>query len=289
MKATIEVFTNAAALEQLEPRTMMSVTPLCQGLPVLHGETSPALHAGKQVGQSVAHDRIINVNVQLGAGILSSVLNANNQMFELDKVVESILAKVPGLRLSGAPRSALSLSGQVTGVIDLAPDGTFKTATLSLSFSADATTTMQGGFGITGPNVGVGFTDELGVKDTVIASYNNASHSWSFSSGPGCVFGSVKLFATDPLSKKQVTGVAGTVSGSLSINPTSGVVTVHPILSGSGGYHTMQYSMPQEQLNAIYTVPVLPGIITLPALNISTATLFQDAMNSVLPGSRIVV
>ena len=113
----------------------------------------------------------------------------------LEKAVNSVLNLIPTWHLDVDADKPPTFEGHVTGTLDEAPNGALKTASLSVTVSADADATIEGYFGNTFLHVGVGVTAELEGEVAATASYST-SHGWTFG-GSVTVTGSLKGFAEE--------------------------------------------------------------------------------------------
>ena len=88
------------AMERLEGRTLMSASPLSltTGMAATSGQIMPAISAAMQSAAPMAQaaDRIFNVNVQLGGGILSQITNVVSELDNMEATIDSVLNEVPG-------------------------------------------------------------------------------------------------------------------------------------------------------------------------------------------------
>ena len=99
---------------------------------------SAAIQSAAPTVQTQAADRIYNVNIPLGGGILSQITNVVSELHNMESAIDSVLNEVPGWHLTADIDKTPTFSGHVTGSIDEAANGMLKSASLSLSVSADA-------------------------------------------------------------------------------------------------------------------------------------------------------
>ena len=130
--------------------------------------------------QAPAADRIYSVNIPIGGGILSQITNVVSELQNMENTIDSVLNETPGWHLTADLNSPPTFSGQIRGTIDEASNGMLKSASLSLTVSADASATIEGYCGISVLNVGLATTLDLDESLTASASY---------STGRGWIFG----------------------------------------------------------------------------------------------------
>jgi hypothetical protein len=272
---------------------MLSAAPihLTTGVAMRPMQLVPALTAAVQSAapkvQAQAADRIFNVNIQLGGGVLSQVVNLVSELDNLQRNVDSILAEIPGWHLTADIDKVPSFSGYVSGTIDEAANGALKSASLRLTVSADASATIEGYYGISVLHVGLGATAELTASVTASASYST-TRGWTFG-GYASLGGSVRGFAeaTAGLWMGELYA-QGTVSSPLSVG-SYGVVSGSVVLGGSVGADIQQYNIFQRQWNTIYDRSLSLGQYSLAHYGFNAVSLFQNAVNIAAPGSGVVV
>jgi hypothetical protein len=270
----------------------MSVSPLCltTGMAASSGQIMPAISAAIQsaapTAQTQAADRIYNVNIQLGGGILSQITNVVSELHNMESAIDSVLNEVPGWHLTADIDKTPTFSGHVTGSIDEASNGMLKSASLSLSVSADASAAIEGYCGVSVLHVGLGVAAELDENLTASASYS-AGRGWAFGGyvmASGSLTGSAdatavgwkgELYAEGNITSCMCVNSSGTVSGSL-------------VLSASVGADIQDYSYLKWQWVPYWNDTIYLGQRSY-GYNFNAVSLFQDGVNLAIPGGGISV
>jgi hypothetical protein len=281
-------------LEILEGRAMLNASPvsLASSMVVPPAQLAPAIAAAVQSAapktQAQAADRVFNVNVQLGGGILSQIMNLTSELHNVEGAVDSVLAEIPGWHLQADVDKVPQFSGHVTGTIDEAANGALKSASLSVSLTADAAATVEGYYGISLVHVvGLGVTADVTANVTASASYS-AGHGWTFG-------GSAKLAASvTGFAESTAAAWKGSLYAQASLTSTmyvgsSGMVTGNTVLSGSVGADIEQYNLAKKEWDPILTDSFSLGQKSFLSYSFDAVTIFQDAVNAAMPGGGIFV
>ncbi len=277
-------------LEGLEDRRLLSATLVSRALPappVQIPALLAAVHPAKPPVQAQAADRIFNVDVGLGSGLLNSVLNLTSEIRSMEKAIDAVLAEVPGWHLTANLERTPKLSAHVGGMIDEAANGTLKGASLSLIVSANASASIEGWYGYSLVHIGFGVTVDLSAKVSASASYS-PGRGWIFG-GRAELSASVKGFAeaTLPGWKAEVYA-QGSLNSSLFIT-TTGMVSGNASLSGTVGADLQRYDPQRKKwitvLDASYSLSPFP----LPGYTVNTVSLFHSAVSSAVPNGQLLL
>ena len=275
------------AIEPLERRELMSVSPIAKTTIAATepAEIVPAIMAAVQSAapkaSSQATDKIFKVDVQLGGGILSQITNLASELRTMDKAIESILGEIPGWHLTADIDKTPHFSGHVTGMIDEAPNGALKSASLGLTVSADVSATIEGYYGISILHVGIGATADLSESMTATANFST-SHGWAFG-GSVTASGSLTGFAEATLAIwKGELYAQGNITSTLAIN-NSGIVSGNLVLSASVGADIQQYSLPKKQWLVYLDQSYSLGKKSY-SCSFTAVSLFQKGVDQVMSG-----
>ena len=283
--------THALRFESLENRRMPSGSTATLSAHIQVNSTS-AMPAVMAAANSVktntqAADRLFTVNVQLGGGVLSQIMNLSSEINNMSSAVDSVLGEVPGWHLQADFDDAPQFSGHVTGTVDEAANGTLKTASLSITVSGDFSATIEGYYGISILHIGVGVTANLSGIYTASATYST-SRGWTFA-GSGNLSGSLTGFAEETaLAWEGELYVQGSVTGSMAIN-NSGIASGGIVLAGSVGAAVEQYNLLRRSWVPYSGASYSLGQRQLGSFVINVVPFFQDALNIGAYGSGVIV
>jgi hypothetical protein len=287
-------------IETLDRREMLSVSPIAMpaGVALDSAHVMPAIMAAAQPagqalasaapkGQAQAADRIFNVNIQLGGGILSQITNVVSELNNIEGTIDSLLNEIPGWHLSADVDQTPTFSGQVRGTIDEASNGALKSASLSLTVSADASATIEGYYGISLIHVvGLGATVDLTDSLTASANYS-AGRGWAFA-GSLTASGTLTGFAESTVvGWKGEIYAQGNITSTMSVN-SSGTVSGNLVLNATVGADIQEYSLPQKQWVTYWDKSFSLGRASY-GCRFSAVSLFQDGVNLAIPGGGILV
>ena len=284
--------TRRLTVESLEGRTLMSASPLSltTGVTATPGQIMPAVAAAIQSAapkaQAQAADRIFNVNIQLGGGIISQITNVISELRNMEASIDAVLGEIPGWHLTADVDKAPTFSGRVTGSIDEAANGAMKSASLSITVSADASATIEGYYGVSVFNIGLGATAELDESLTASASYST-SRGWAFGGSlmvSGTLTGSAN--ATVALWKGDLYA-QGNITSIMSVN-SSGTVSGSLVLSATVGADIQDYSLLQKQWVTYWNHSIPMGQKSY-AYSFNAVSLFQSGVTLAFPSAGIIV
>ena len=235
---------------------------------------------------AAAADHIYSVNIPLGGGILSQILNVISELQNMENTIDSVLSETPGWHLTADLNSPPTFSGDVSGMIDEAANGTLKSASLGLTVSADASASIEGYCGISVLHVGLGATLDFDESLTASATYS-AGRGWTFGGSArvsGTLTGSAN--ATAALWKGELYA-QGNITSSMSLN-SSGTVSGNLVLSATVGADIQQYSFLQNGWVPFWNQSLPLGQKSF-GYSFNAVSLFQDGVNLAYPGAGIIV
>ncbi len=279
-------------LESLEGRTLMSASPLSltTGMAATSGQIMPAVSAAIQSAapkiQAPAADRIYNVNIPLGGGIISQITNVISELHNVEGAIDSVLAEIPGWHLTADVDKIPTFSGYVSGSIDEAANGALKSASLSVTASADVSASIEGYYGISVFNIGLGATAELDESLTASASYST-SRGWAFGGSlkvSGTLTGSAN--ATAVLWKGDLYA-QGNITSIMSVN-SSGTVSGSLVLSASVGADIQDYSLSQKTWLVYWNKSIPLGQKSY-CYSFNAVSLFQNGVSLEYPCAGVIV
>ena len=284
--------TRRLTLESLEGRTLMSASPLSltTGMAATSGQIMPAVSAAIQSAapkaQAQAADRIYNVNIQLGGGILSQITNVVSELRNMEGAIDSVLSEIPGWYYTADIDKTPTFSGRVTGNIDEASNGTLKSASLSVTVSADVSASIDAYYGISVLHVGLGATAELDESLTASANYSTG-RGWAFGGSlmvSGTLRGSANATAVGWMGELYA---QGNITSCMCVN-SSGTVSGSLVLSASVGADIRDYSYPQKQWVPYWNHSIPLGQRSY-GYNFNAVSLFQDGVNLAIPCAGVIV
>jgi hypothetical protein len=247
---------------------------------------SAALQSMTPKAQTQATDRIFSVNIQLGGGILSQIMNLASELHNMEGTIDSVLNEIPGWHLTADVDKTPTFSGQVKGTIDEAPNGALKSASLSLTVSADASATIEGYYGVSVLHVGLGATVDL--KDSLTASANySTSHGWAFG-GSLTASGTLTGFAeATAVAWKGELYAQGNITSTMWVS-SSGTVSGNLILNATVGADIQEYSLQRNQWVTYWNNSFSLGHASY-GYSLNAVSLFQNGVNLAVPCGGIIV
>jgi hypothetical protein len=203
--------------EALETRALLSAVPVATVPPPAAGDTVVPIHA------------------QVGGTALETILGVATELKSIEQVIDAYLGEIPGWHLVGGIDTTPTYSGSVDGSLDIGANGLLKSATVTLTGSADIGAAIEGYYGISVLHVGVGAAADLSANVAATASYVVATNTWSFG-GSASLVGYVKGYASAmawPV--KGEVYIQGNLSASAALNAQTGMASASLSVVGSVG------------------------------------------------------
>ena len=172
-------------IEALEDRSLPSAVPTAAGASTTTAETTT----------TTAGDVVVPFHAQVGSSALETILGVTKEFSSLEQAVDAYLNSVPGWHLSGTVDTTPSYSGSVDGSLVVSATGILKSASVTLTGSADIAGSIEGYYGISVLHVGAGVAADLSANIQVAASYTVSTNTWYFA-GSASVDGYVKGYAS---------------------------------------------------------------------------------------------
>jgi hypothetical protein len=205
-------------LETLETRTMMSAASLLT--------SPPPVEAG---------DTVIPVHAQVGSTALERILGVAAKLDTVEDAINAYLNGIPGWHLVGGIDETPSYCGMLDGSIVVGANGLLKSASMTLSGSADIGGTIEGYYGTSVLHVGLGAAADLSANINATACFSVVTNTWEFG-GSASLVGYVQGYATAmawPL--KGEVYVRGELEAAAGIDSHSGIASASLELEGSVG------------------------------------------------------
>ena len=118
-----------------------------------------------------AGDRTISVSCQLGSSDITPAVPVVSSLTQIENAVQTVLNSVPGWHLSANVTKAPSYSANVTGAVVVSGTGAVESGTLSVTGNAAVGATIEGYYGYSVLNVGVGVNADLDAGLTGTVTY----------------------------------------------------------------------------------------------------------------------
>jgi hypothetical protein len=203
--------------EALETRALLSAVPVAAVPPPAPGDTVVPIHA------------------TVGGTALETILGVATKINSIEQAVDAYLGEIPGWHLVGGINTTPTYSGSVDGSLDIGANGLLKSATVSLTGSADIGAAIEGYYGISVLHVGVGAAADLSANVAATASYVFATNAWSFG-GSASVVGYVKGYASATAwPVKGEVYIQGNLSAAAALNAQTGLASASLSVVGSVG------------------------------------------------------
>ena len=204
-------------IEALETRALLSAVPLA---------AVPAPAPG---------DTVIPIHAQVGGTALETILGVATKINSIEQAVDTYLGEIPGWHLTGGIDTTPTYSGSVDGSLDIAANGLLRSATVTLTASADIGAAIEGYYGISVLHVGVGAAADLSANVAATASYVFATNTWSFG-GSASLVGYVKGYASATAwPVKGEVYIQGNVNAAAALNAQTGLASASMSVVGSVG------------------------------------------------------
>ena len=219
-------------IEALEDRSLPSAVPTAAGASTTAAETT-----------TTAGDVVVPFHAQVGSSALETILGVTKEFSSLEQAVDAYLNSVPGWHLSGTVDTTPSYSGSVDGSLVVSATGILKSASVTLTGSADIAGSIEGYYGISVLHVGAGVAADLSANIQVAASYTVSTNTWYFA-GSASVDGYVKGYASAmawPL--KGEVYIRGDLEAAASIDSTTGMASARVTMVGSVGADAQMRSL----------------------------------------------
>lgn len=206
------------AVEALETRALMSVAPVVESL--------PAVAAG---------DTVVPIHAQVGSTALETILGVAEKLDTIEDALNAYLNSIPGWHLTGGIDTTPSYAGMVDGQVVIGANGLLKSATMTLTGSADIGATIEGYYGTGVLHVGLGAAADLSANITATAAFSIETNTWEFG-GAASLDGYVKGYATAmawPLRGEVY--IEGDIQAAAAINSNTGIASASIELAGCVG------------------------------------------------------